>query len=144
MRNKELEQAWADAVSQAASNFAEVCDPNVLDKLIKWKLHVRSKEVQRTWKIEITASFADEARYAAITTAVQQAAVVINAKIAMGMDQGVKPQIAAWSDDFYGDHKNIEIWAAENPTVVEAGADAPDRPSDELLEAIRDLHGNKD
>lgn len=142
-RDHNYEQAWADAIAQASSNFADVCDPNVLDQLILWKLASRSKDVQRKWHIEITADFADEGRYAAVTRAVQMASAVLSSKLGFGADQGVKPQIAAWSDDWFGNNEQINIWAAELEGTTGA-FDNPDKVSDELLEAMQEMKAKQD
>lgn len=111
--------------------------PKVLDQIILWKQ--REKNMQRTWKIEVQADFADEKRYEVISEAVMQAAALLDAKVSFGADQGVKPQVVAYSDDFFGNHETINLWAKKLGRGAANLLDQQDEVSDELRAAMREM-----
>ena len=107
----------------------------------------RCKEgnIQRQWTIEARADFADQEKNDAISEAVRRAAVRINATIALLAD-GIKPQVVAFSDDFFAGHEDIalmpdSIGAAIAEHAEDVGGEAP--VSEEMLQAMRDLQHDK-
>lgn len=131
-----------------------LANPDVLDRLIIWRMDdprytTRDKEhnhnVQRQWSIEARADFADQEKNDAISEAVRRAAVHINATIALLAD-GIKPQVVAFSDDFFAGHEDIalmpdSIGAAIAEHAEDVGGEAP--VSEEMLQAMRDLQHDK-
>src|SRR5271165_3883616 len=103
-------KAWGAA--RAAVPAVLAC-PDVLDRLIIWRMAdpryaertatpnlKKGKVMQRQWTIEARADFADQEKNDAITEAIRRAAVHVNATIALLAD-GIKPQVVAFSDDFF-------------------------------------------
>lgn len=135
---REYMQAWARA--RLSQPVEEQLMADVLDKLIVWELFKKDMKMQRTWKIEVTADFADETKYESISREVKRAAVLLNATTALGMDQGVKPMVVCYSDDFFGNHEDIDMWAKD--VDAENAPDAlgkQDELSDELRQAMQDM-----
>ena len=130
-------------------------NPDVLDRVIIWRMNDpryrdtrdRCKEgnIQRQWTIEARADFADQEKNDAITESVRRAAVHINATIALLAD-GIKPQVVAFSDDFFAGHEEIALLKdklgqalADHAETV--GEEAP--VSDDMLQALRDVQHDK-
>jgi len=129
--------------------------PEVLDKVIIWRMNdpryedretrVKGLSMQRQWTIEARADFADQEKNDAITEAVRRAAVHINATIALLAD-GIKPQVVAFSDDFFAGHEDIALLEDKLGKALAdhseaAGEEAP--VSDEIMQAMRDLNHDK-
>lgn len=151
-------QAWAAARNNLAAANPEMdilANPDVLDRLIIWRMNdpryetldtrVKGLAMQRQWTIEARADFADQEKNDAITESVRRAAVHINATIALLAD-GIKPQVVAFSDDFFAGHEDIALLEdklgralADHSDAV--GEEAP--VSDEMLQAMRDLQHDK-
>lgn len=106
----EYARAWAEA--RINRPVSEQPSADVLDKIIMWDLFKKDTKMQRTWKIEVTADFADESKYEAIKKAIIDAAADLKATVTFGMDQGVKPLVVCYSDDFFGNHEDIDLMAA--------------------------------
>lgn len=68
----------------------------------------KSRPMQRQFTIELRVDYADNDKNAAMQEAVQRAARHVLATAALLAD-GVKPQIAAFSDDFFTGHKEIAV-----------------------------------
>lgn len=128
-------------------------DPSVIDDLIVWRMNdprytkrdnqLKGLPMQRQWTIEARADFADADKNEAITEAVKRAAVHINATIALLAD-GQKPQVVAFSDDFFAGHTEINLLEdtigkgmAEHADLQEGGV------SEEMMQAMRDLRHDK-
>jgi hypothetical protein len=127
-----------------------LANPDALDKLIIRRMDdprytQQEVTIQRQWTIEARADFADQEKNDAISEAVRRAAVHINATIALLAD-GIKPQVVAFSDDFFAGHEDIalmpdSIGAAIAEHAEDVGGEAP--VSDEMLQAMRDLQHDK-
>jgi hypothetical protein len=127
-----------------------LANPDALDKLIIWRMDdprytQQEGATQRQWTIEARADFADQEKNDAISEAVRRAAVHINATIALLAD-GIKPQVVAFSDDFFAGHEDIalmpdSIGAAIAEHAEDVGGEAP--VSEEMLQAMRDLQHDK-
>ena len=144
-------KAWGAV--RASMNI--LTNPDVLDRVIIWRMNDpryrdtrdRCKEgnIQRQWTIEARADFADQEKNDAITESVRRAAVHINATIALLAD-GIKPQVVAFSDDFFAGHEEIALLKdklgqalADHAETV--GEEAP--VSDDMLQALRDVQHDK-
>lgn len=96
--------------------------------------------MQRQWTIEARADFADAEKNAAITEAVRKAAAHINATLVL-LSDGQKPQVVAYSDDFFSGHEDISVLG--NPlgdALASVGDSIPaGEVSDELMQAAQDL-----
>ena len=123
--------------------------PDVLDKVIEWRLgdlryidtNTKDTSMQRQWTIEARADFADTGKNDAIDQAFKVAAAHINATMAL-LNDGQKPQVVCFSDDFFSGHQDID-WLG-NPLgkaiAAHSGAlgDTP-KVSDEMLQTLRDM-----
>lgn len=151
--------AWAAARGNlaAATNHAPdiLANPDVLDKLILWRMtdpryedretRVKGLSMQRQWTIEARADFADQEKNDAITEAVRRAAVHINATIALLAD-GIRPQVVAFSDDFFAGHDDIALLEDKLGKAIEDHADQVGDEaavSDEMRDAMRDMQHDK-
>ena len=123
---------------------------DVLDQLILWRMRdpryvdmntrLKGVAMQRQWTIEARADFADKDKNEAITTAVQQAAVHIHAVMAL-LSDGQKPQVVAFSDDFFSGHAEIALHedVIGNAIAAHGGTVEAAEVSDEMLAAVREL-----
>lgn len=140
--------AWAYA--RCAFDGATI-DGGVLDQLIDWrKEDLRyfantpegTKCMQRQWTIEGRADFTDQGKNDAVTQAFREAAAHINAVLKLLQD-GAKPQVVCFSDDFFSGHQEIDLMP---DTIGKAIADCDvgeESPiSQEMLDAFRDLGGS--
>lgn len=148
-------RAWASARQTLAHNLDVLAHPEVLDRLIVWRMtspvhatretRMKGLIMQRQWTIEARADFADPLKNEAITEAVRQAAVHINATIALISD-GVKPQVVAFSDDFFVGHDEISLLEDNLGKALEDHADksgAEAAVSDEMKQAMLDMQHDK-
>ncbi len=134
---REYARAWAEA--RINRPISEQPSADVLDKLITWELFKKDTKMQRTWKIEVTADFADETKYEAIKVAVQRAAVRLKATVAFGMDQGVKPLVVCYSDDFFGNHEDIDLWAKNLAATDDDALEQQEDINPALAAALADM-----
>lgn len=92
--------------------------------------------MQRQFTIELRVDYADNEKNAAMQEAVQRAARHVLATAALLAD-GVKPMIAAFSDDFFTGHKEISVL---EDTIAKGqaqiGSTAEDSVSSELTSAL--------
>jgi hypothetical protein len=96
--------------------------------------------MQRMFTIEIRVDYADPDKNDAMRTACRQAGQHVNATACLLAD-GVKPDIAIWSDDFFAGRDEIEliedtIQKGLDSIQGDAISDAP--VSDEMLNALRE------
>lgn len=127
-----------------------LADPDTLDRLILWRMDdprfidraTRRKGIhmQRQWTIEARADFADAEKNEAITEAVRKAAAHINATLVL-LSDGQKPQVVAYSDDFFAGHEDINVLGDPLGRALEAHGDQIEDGvvSDELLHAAQDI-----
>ena len=128
-------------------------DPEYVNDLVKsvfvWRMGDprirettrRSTDMQRQWNIEARADFADKEKNDLITAAVRRAAVHINAEIAlllMADGAGQKPQVMAYSDDYFTGHAEIALLQDTlGDELAKHGSGETERPvSDELVRAF--------
>lgn len=147
-------RAWAHARERLTPAPDMLANPDVLDKLIIWRMNdpryedretrVKGIAMQRQWTIEARADFADQEKNDAITEAVRRAAVHINATLALLAD-GIKPQVVAFSDDFFVGHQDIALLEDTLGKAIQKHDDigADGEVSDELLQAARDMQHDK-
>lgn len=144
-------QAWG-----AAHTVPDILgNPDVLDKVILWRMNdpryedratrVKGLSMQRQWTIEARADFADQEKNDAITESVRRAAVHINATIALLAD-GIKPQVVAFSDDFFAGHEDIALLEDKLGKALEehgetVGEETP--VSSEMMQALNDIQHDK-
>lgn len=106
--------------------------------------------MQRQWTIEVRADFADPDKNDAITEAVRQHAVALNATMVMIKDNGISPQTVCYSDDFFTGHEDITLMEDKlgkaKALAASAGEDTPSETmavSDEMMQAMRDMQHDK-
>lgn len=129
-----------------------LANPEVLDRLIDWKLHsprhlrdkmkltaiTRGAHMQRQFTIELRVDYADNEKNEVMRKALQHAARHVFATAVLLAD-GIKPQVAVFSDDFFSGHEEIKLLE----DVIQSGLDSTDLPdeapvSSELMAAVRD------
>lgn len=96
---------------------------------------------QRTYTLEIAVDFADDKKHPHVKTILQQLAQRAFANVALLQD-GIKPKIAIYSDDFYSGHEEIALMQdkiAQGEAMLAAAGDtsAEAEVSDELLDALK-------
>ena len=144
-------QAWADVCDM--SYMGAIVRPDVIDDLVTWRLGdprffdhdgIKESVMQRQWTIEARADFADPEKNEAITEAIKRAAVHVHATMALISD-GVKPQVVAFSDDFFTGHEEIALYEDKLGAAIAAhGADMGEaQVSDEMMQAVRDMSHDK-
>lgn len=128
-----------------------IAHPDMLDAMILWRMddpryatfdaiNRKGTQMQRQWTIEARADFADAEKNEVITAAVRRAAVHINATLLL-LSDGQKPQVVAFSDDYFSGHEDIGLIhdelgaakAAHDATIPEGEV------SDEMKQAFRDM-----
>lgn len=131
-----------------------LANPDVLDQVILWRMadpryttrenRVKGLTMQRQWTIEARADFADADKNEAITEAVRRAAVHINATLAL-LSDGQKPQVVAFSDDFFAGHAEIALLEDQMGDAIAKHDDIGETAevSNEMLQAVRDMQHDK-
>lgn len=126
--------------------------PDVLDKVIEGRLGdprysyntTKDTTMQRQWTIEARADFADKDKNDAIDQAFKVAAAHINATMAL-LNDGQKPQVVCFSDDFFSGHQDID-WLGDplGKAIAAHSNTLGDTPevSDEMMQTLRDMKGN--
>ena len=144
-------QAWG-----AAHTVPDILgNPDVLDQVILWRMNdpryedratrVKGLSMQKQWTIEARADFADKGKNDMIDEAVRRAAVHINATIALISD-GIKPQVVAFSDDFFAGHNDIALLKDTlGEAIIEHGDQAGDEApvSSEMMRAMSEMQHDK-
>ncbi len=100
---------------------------------------LKGDQMQRQWTIEARADFSDPDKNEFIERIVRQAAVHVNANMALLMDNNQPPQVVAYSDDFFDGHKELSLY---QDTLGQAIKDhpLPEAPvSPELIAAMNDM-----
>lgn len=125
-------------------NLAMHGHPDILDRLIDWKLqdpkisrHLQEeKHMQRQFTIELRVDYADPEKNPSMQQALQAAARHVYATAVLLAD-GVKPQIAIFSDDFFTGHEVIALLEDTIARGVESigGAEEGEDISSELMAA---------
>lgn len=146
-------RAWADARAYPYPDNVVGLPKDILDALLIWRMmdpryvtratRVKGIDMQRQWTIEARADFADQEKNEAISNAVRTAAVHINATIAL-LSDGIKPQVVAFSDDFFTGHEEIALLPdtlGQGLATVDAGEEAD--ISSEMLAAVREMEPAK-
>lgn len=98
--------------------------------------------MQRQWTIEARADFADQEKNDVIKEAVRVAAVHIHATLALLAD-GQKPQVVAFSDDYFIGHEDISLMPDKLGTAMQEDTSQEAGVSDEMMQAVRDLAHDK-
>lgn len=149
-------KAWAGACTSLRSyeTDGQIASGDVLDQLIEWRMsdlryytstHNKGQGImQRQWTIEARADFADKDKNETITQAVREAAVHINAVLAL-LSDGQKPQVVAFSDDFFAGHEDIALLPDTLGMAIKEhnGGAAAEPISDEMAQAFRDMQHDK-
>lgn len=96
--------------------------------------------MQRQWTIEARADFKDQEKNDMITKAIKEAAVHVHAVMAL-LSDGQKPQVVAFSDDFFQGHEDLDLYEDTLGKAIEEHGDSvvPGEVSDELIQAARDM-----
>jgi hypothetical protein len=88
--------------------------------------------------MELRVDYADNEKNETMRNALQAAARHVYATAVL-LNDGVKPQIAIFSDDFFSGHEEIQL--LEDTIAKGLGevgqAEAQDKPSQELLDALK-------
>ena len=149
-----LKQARRQQWGSARSRLTETAKPHVIDQMIIWRIDdprytdhtnlVKGKIMQRQWTIEGRADFADTEKNDAITTAFRNAAVMLNATLALIKDNGIAPQVVCYSDDFFTGHEDIALMEDKLGKAIafDSGGDGVS-VSDEMMQAMRDMQHDK-
>lgn len=100
--------------------------------------------MQRQWTIEARADFTDPDKNAVITKAIQEAAVHVYAQLAL-LSDGVQPEVAAFSEDFFAGHEQISLLedSIGKAKGVDIGGDDDFGLTDELTKAAAELKSRK-
>ncbi len=125
-----------------------LANPSVLDRLIEWKLgspaskrmgrHEKTRgafQVQRQFTIEIRVDYADSEKNAAMKETLQQCARHAYATATL-LSDGVKAQVAIFSDDFFSGHEEIMLLDDVIQKGLEAVGDTKEEISSELAGAL--------
>jgi hypothetical protein len=126
---------------------------DIVDALLIWRMNdprykdrrtrVKGLSMQRQWTIEARADFADADKNEAITEAIRRAAVHVHATLAL-LSDGQKPQVVAFSDDFFSGHADIALLPDTLGAAIKEHGDGKDTAvSQELLDAMRDMQHDK-
>lgn len=105
------QRAWVAARGVQSSSMMK---SPTLGSLIDWKMksptveHERSKTMQRQFTIEVRVDYADDGKNVVMKEAIQAAARHVYATASL-LSDGVKPEIAVFSDDFFHGHEQIEL-----------------------------------
>lgn len=130
-----------------------IADPVMLDKMIIWKSQgpdgllwdtERSKLMNRQFTIELRVDYADAEKNEVMRAALQIAGRHMMATAQL-LSDGVKPQIALFSDDFFDGHAEIAliedtIQQGKDLLALQAAgstADAGETVSSDLLDACK-------
>ncbi len=129
-------------------------NPDMFVALLDWKLnsprHLRKKKLtaitrgahmQRQFTIELRVDYADNDKNEVMRKALQHAARHVYATAVLLAD-GIKPQVAVFSDDFFSGHEEIKLMddviQQGLDETVETAPEGGDTISSELLSAARD------
>jgi hypothetical protein len=113
-----------------------------MDRLIDWKLcspaHTLEDPVIRQFTLELRVNYADADKNEVMRQAIAHAARHVLATASLIAD-GVKPDIACWSDDWFAGKQEINIL----DDVIQQGIDEQNDASEssvssELMAAVRD------
>jgi len=104
--------------------------------------------MQRMFSIELRVDYADADKNETMRTALQHAARHVFATAQLLADNGVKPQIALYSDDFFAGHEEIALLedVIQQGLDQQAGGEATaneDGVSSELAAAVRGMAVDK-
>lgn len=129
---------------------AILADPFGLDKLIEWKmgsilmlkrnrLHTitEGNHMQRQFTIEIRVDYADSDKNAAMKQTLQQCARHAYATATL-LSEGVKAQVAIFSDDFFSGHEEIMLIEDTIQQGLDEIGDTKEVISSELIGAMTD------
>lgn len=98
-----------DMVSKGVLNV--LAHPDVFDRVLDWKLYRGVQTMMtREWRIEIRTTHEDKSKDEAFKQALIIAAAQIYAKAGLLADR-VKPDIALYCDDWFGDNQQINVLA---------------------------------
>lgn len=141
------QSALTQVIMSSINPFALLCDQKTLDRLIEWKMddprvgvgnaHTgRRQRMQRQFTIELRVDYADPEKNPSMQQALQAAARHVYATAVLLAD-GVKPQIAIFSDDFFTGHEVIALLEDTIARGVESigGAEEGEDISSELMAA---------
>lgn len=103
--------------------------------------------IHKKWTIEIIADFSDKGKNDAIDAIVKQKAAELLATVLL-LGDIIKPQVAAFSDDFFVGRTDLDMLAHNTSANIPLPGDTTDidtseEISDELLQAMRDMQGNR-
>lgn len=124
-----------------------VMTPGMLDRMIDWRVddprvgigdpHTGRKErMQRQFTIELRVDYADNGKNDAMRKAMQAASRHIYATAAL-LSDGVKPQLAVFSDDYFQGHEEIQLLDDTiQQGIEELGGGADEGVSSELAGAV--------
>jgi hypothetical protein len=134
--------------------FDTIANSNVLDQIIDWKIRsprhlrnhtklsaiTRGEHMQRQFTVELRVDYADNDKNETMRTALQHAARHVYATAVL-LSDGVKPQVAVFSDDFFSGHEEIKLLEDTIQHGIDATnmQDATDQVSGELMSAMKDI-----
>lgn len=131
-----------------------IAHPSIVEKILDWKMGdpryaQKSRRLsaieggahmQRQITIELRVDYADSGKNDTMQHAVMIASRHILATARLLADNGVKPQIVAYSDDFYGGHEEIAVMddIIAQGLSEDGGEGGEESISSELMSAARD------
>lgn len=153
-----IRQIWATSLASLGKYFNDgngEVDRAVLDYVLAWRnddpryidptkgrIHM-----QRQWTIEARADYADPGKNEVLSEAIRVAAVHIHATMEL-LNDGVKPQVVAFSDDFFTGHQEISLIKNTKGDVLgdaikthngDGTPDDDESVSLEMLQAVREM-----
>ena len=140
-----------DQYDDVIMNIDATTNPDNFVRLLDWKLNspqqmrkqkltalTRGAHMQRQFTVELRVDYADNEKNEVMRAALQHAARHVYATAVLLAD-GIKPQVAVFSDDFFSGHEEIKLL----DDVIQQGLDetestGDDTISSELMGAMRD------
>lgn len=139
--------------TESPNGQATYAHPNVIEKIVDWKMGdprwlskhrradaiARGAHMQRQFTMELRVDYADADKNEVMKTALKHAARHVFATASLLADNGIRPEIAVHSDDFFSGHEEIKMLddviaqGIEETSSVDAG-----EVSSELLSAARE------
>lgn len=145
---------WSDLRRNFIDEFNVdlLANPDVLDKVIIWRSQsprvlrrrklsaiTRGEHMQRQFTVELRVDYADNDKNEIMRKALQHAARHVYATAVL-LSDGVTPQVAVFSDDFFSGHEEIKLMddVIQNGLEVTDMAGTEETVSSELMSAMRE------
>lgn len=139
--DKERRKMWVETIC----SMPVLIQPHVMDKILIWKMKGKEKQAmsQRTFHMEIRGELVDADKYETFKITWARLARQAAATLRLMGDSGVEPEIAIWSDDWFGNHQDISLLSnldGQGDAAEKAMSETQEElVSSELLEAAQEL-----